>query len=77
MFSDAVAAKLEEAARLMASGLEHAADAIHLLRGAPVGKQKRAPRPRAIPAPSRPVTELEQARAERVLKKHGFLVGEE
>jgi len=77
MLPDSVAAKFEQAARLMASGFEHAADAIRLLRGASGGKQKRATRPRSIPPPSRPVTELEQARAERELKKRGFLVGEE
>lgn len=50
------------------------------LRGEAPAEQpprRRSPRPRQIPPPSRPVTEMEQARAERELKKRGFSVGEE
>lgn len=55
-------------------------DACAEARGAPpTGRAQRpsAARPRAIPAPSRPVTELEKARAERELKKRGFSIGDD
>lgn len=55
-------------------------DACAELRGAAPSvraERSRVARPRAIPAPSRSVSELDQARAERELKKRGFVVGDE
>jgi hypothetical protein len=50
------------------------------LRGGAVPKdapRRRARRPRPVPPPSRPVSEVDQARAERELRKRGLVVGEE
>jgi len=50
------------------------------LRGGSVpkdGQRRGERRPRQVPAPSHPVSEIDQKRAEQAMKKAGLLVGEE
>jgi hypothetical protein len=77
MLPEAVVAKFERAARLVGSAAELVADGLSLLRkgagrGAPEQGQRR-PRLRSLPEPTAPVSEIDRARAEQVLKRRGIL----
>jgi hypothetical protein len=63
--------------RAVCEGLEEALGELH---GGSVPKRSQrrpARRARPVPPPSRPVSELDQARAERELKRRGLVIGEE
>jgi hypothetical protein len=89
MFSDAIAKFGKGVRRLGVTGeafgkdfraaCEGLEEALGELSGGSVPKrpQRRSRRPRPVPPPSRPVSELDQARAERELKRRGFVIGEE
>lgn len=91
MFGDAIIAKLGKGVRRLGvtgealgkdfravcEGLEEALGELH--GGSVPERSQRRParRPRPVPSPSRPVSELDQVRAERELRKRGFVVGKE
>jgi hypothetical protein len=58
---------------MLEEACSHIANAVSILRGA-ARMPSRRKRPRSLPKPSMPVSELDQARAERVLEQRGFSI---